>query len=123
MNCECIMVFKPDPNNPAEPETLAELLHFYVSDNIELYPVAVSKITRETRCYASYDAAHGWAPKNNKTTLHNGDYVLFVGGKLHHMNKTTIKRYFPASDKQYLSHFAIIHPDTDEDFFEDIKTF
>jgi hypothetical protein len=117
------MVFKPNHREQAEPETLAFLMHTFISDNIELYPVAVSQITRETKCYSSYDEANGWKPKTKKTTLLPGDYVLFIGGKLHYMNKTTMRRFLTTGDRQYLSHFEIVHPDTDETFFEDIKTY
>jgi hypothetical protein len=123
MNCEAIMIFKPNPKEKAEPETLAFLMQTFISENIELYPVAVSQITTETKCYPSYDAAQGYRPKTKKTTLFPGDYVLFIHGKLHHMNKNTMKRFLTAGDKQYLSHFEIIHPDAYETFFEDIITY
>lgn len=121
MNCECVMVCKTDRTDIAKLRELASLLNRYVAENVELYPVCISEITDQTNAYRSYDAANGWGPKGTKTTLNSGDLVLFIAGKLHYMNKSSVRNYLPASDRAILTDFDFWHPAADDDFFEDLE--
>ena len=46
--------------------------------------------------------------------------VLFVGGKLHYMNKTFLRQMFDTEGKKLLTEFEIVFPTFSDDFFRDI---
>lgn len=117
MNCECTVIYKPDRNDESKLHALACILSRYVSENVELYPVSISKVTKKTSAYKNYDRTYG------KTVLQPGDYILFIAGKLHYMNKTTVKQYTPQNDKNFITNFEFLHPDTRDEFFTDILFF
>lgn len=116
MNCECIFRYKPDPEHPGKPLELGRAISADVSNNIELYPVTISVITAKTKATANYDGGRCY-------TLRPGDIVLFVGGKYHHMNKTTIRPYLHGNNKKLLQDFEILFPKSHEIFFRDTYEF
>lgn len=122
MNCECVLRYRPDPENPVKPLFLGRAIAADISQKIELYPVTVSVITTDTPAFATYDAAHGWG-HGKKATLKTGDLVLFVSGKLHYMNKNTIKRLLSTENKGLCAGFDILHPAAEEIFFRDAFAF
>ena len=122
MNTECIFLSNTARTDKKALENLAVYIN-KLSDEMELYPVALSRITTETKCYPTYDQAAGWAPKNKKTTILPGDLVLFVAGKYHYMSKQTLRRYANQEEKNLLSGFTILFPAAEKEFFEDINNY
>lgn len=120
MNCECVIIYPADRNNIEKLRELSRILRA-ISDQIELDPVAISRITTETKAYNTYDEAFGWRPKGRKTTLHPDDLALFVAGKYHYMSKAMLRYYLTPEDRKTLSDYKIIFPSSDDCFFEDIE--
>ena len=120
MNCECVFVSKTDRQNPTKILVLATALLQDVSNNAELYPVAHSQITMETKTYNTYDEAFGWTPKGRYTKLNTGDHVLFVAGKYHYMTKTILRGFMSKENRELLKDFQIVFPATTEPFFDDL---
>ena len=96
MNTECVIISKNDTHDETKLHRLASIINERITYQCELYPYTISEITKTTAAYNTYDAAAGWEPKGKKTTLNPGDKVLFVGGKLHYMNKAFLKQMFDA---------------------------
>lgn len=116
MNTECIIT---TTNNRGAIDRMKEIAAQIeaISENVELYPVAISQITVPTNCYKTYDEVTGWRPKRQKTVLAQGDYVVFVAGKYHYMNKTALRQLLP---KSILTDLVVLFPDAREQFFTDI---
>lgn len=77
MNCECIYYSRGASRQ--DYIALAEKVK-RMSEDIELYPTAISVMNEKTRCCEEYD---GWG---KTIDIPKGKEVLFVGGKLHYMN-------------------------------------
>lgn len=122
MNTECIITTKENRNQKKQLETIRAYIE-KLSNEIELYPVALSKITKETKCYKTYDESHGYTQKGKKTILFPDDLVLFVAGKYRYMNKTTLNRYATKDEKNALSGIVVLFPQAETTFFEDITTY
>ena len=124
MNCECVFVSKTDRNDQARLEALARWLA-PLEDEIELYPVALSRITRDIPSYSMHhsDVRVIMNGAGRKTTLRAGNLVLFVQGKYHYMSKSAIRRHLPQAAKNLLIDFQIVFPDADGTFFEDITEY
>lgn len=120
MNTECVIISKNDTHDETKLHRLASIINERITYQCELYPYTISEITKTTAAYNTYDAAAGWEPKGKKTTLNPGDKVLFVGGKLHYMNKAFLKQMFDAEGKKLLAEFSIVFPTHCDDFFRDI---
>ena len=120
MNCECVLISKNDPHDEAKLHKLASMINERITYQCELYPYTISEIVKTTAAYNSYDEAAGWRSKGKRTTLNTGDKVLFVGGKLHYMNKTFLRQMFDTEGKKLLTEFEIVFPTFSDDFFRDI---
>ena len=115
MNTECIIATANDRATTERLQAIAEKIK-QASEHIELFPVAISKITAQTNCYKTYDEMVGYYPKQKKTVLEPGDHVLFVAGKYHYMNKTALRRILQENTKD----IYVLFPDATEPFFTDI---
>ena len=105
MNCECVYYSK----NATREELMkvAEVVREWEKE-CEIYPVALSKITKATKMYPDIDH---WG---RGATVSAESEVLFVAGKLHYMLPVRVGR------KVFLPRF----PEWEaEDFFEDIESF
>lgn len=120
MNTECIFINKTDTHDEEKLQRLASIINESITPRCELYAYTISEITRTTAAYNSYDEAAGWRSKSKRTTLNPGDKVLFVGGKLHYMNKEALRSLLNREDKKFLSEFKIVFPIHVDDFFKDI---
>lgn len=119
MNTECIIVATNDRAQIERLKAIAEIITA-MSENAEIYPVAISRITEETSCYKTYDESAGYYPKQRKTVLNPGDHVLFIAGKLRFMDKATLRLLTPKESKSIWSDFAVLFPSASNPFFTDI---
>lgn len=120
MNTECVFISKNNPTDEEKLHRLASIINESITPHCELYAYTISEIVKTTTSYNSYDEAAGWRSKGKRTTLNTGDKVLFVGGKLHYMNKDALRSLLSREDKKLLSEFKIVFPTFSDDFFKDI---
>ena len=83
MNCECIYYSKG-----ASQDDLLLLANEIkkIGEQVELYPVAISRLDETCKCCDDYD---GWGECKH---LPRYEAVLFVGGKYAYMNKVRVGR-------------------------------
>lgn len=100
MNCECIYY-----NKTFSVADYAKLGKKITAKNEELYPITISRITKDIRCSKDYE---GGCPGYN---LKQGSLVLFVGGKYYLMTQTKQKASLGFPDREV------------DDFFVDLYNF
>lgn len=94
MNCECIYYSKDSGKDTNYIDRYCGLAGTIRDTACELYPVALSKILENVKCYKDY------IDGGDTVTIPVGSIVLFVGGKYHYMDSVRIGRrvfhpYFP----------------------------
>ena len=98
MNFECVYY-----NKDFSIEDYAELGKKIAKTDEELYPVTISKITKDIQCSKDYDGfCLGYK-------LKEGSLVLFVGGKYYHMTKTKQKAKLGFPDKKMDDFFVNLY--------------
>jgi hypothetical protein len=124
MTTECIVIHKTARDNLDELSKLYAILDNELeAAGIELYPVAISEITREYRGWKNINAAMGYFRSGKPIKLHPGDKCLFLRGKDWHMNKTDLRSYLSTKTMKTLVNFEIVFPewpDGNGTFFIDI---
>ena len=93
MNCECIYYSKDTGKDKWYMNHFCGLAGTIRDMPCELYPVALSTITEDVKCYKDYEGGE-------VITIPAGSVVLFVGGKYHYMNtirngRRVFHPYFP----------------------------
>lgn len=110
MNCECIYYSKDTGKDKYYMNSLYGLAGTIRDTACELYPVALSTITEDTKCFKDY------YDFGTTVTIPKGSTVLFVGGKYHYMESVRIGR------RVFHPYFPIDHDVQFEDI-EDDETF
>ena len=120
MNTECIYSTSYNTEDEAQmKEHLKNVAKDIEAIQGEIYPISIARLTRDIKATRDVDN-YG----RNKI-LKNGTMVLFVGGKLHHMNIIHHKCPNPEYYHKLTPYFPNVCADYElmkGDWFEDIET-
>lgn len=94
MNCECIYYTKDTGKDKWYLNNYISVAVQILNMDCELYPVSLSKITENVKCYKDF------CDDGEIVTIPKGSIVLFVGGKYHYMDairngRRVLHPYFP----------------------------